>query len=586
MTVRQKIVLGITLVFAAAVYVPQLAYAGVNDFVISSFDSQMTLGRNAENRSTLKTTETIVAGFPEFDQNHGLERAIPKEYDGHATNLQIQSVTDENGTARTYSTYDDSNGNLIVRMADMNAYVHGQQIYVLTYTQQDVTKHFSDKNDDEFYWDINGTEWKVPIGQLSLTLTLQDPLAKAHNGQNSCYEGAAKSTQECTITQNGSVISAATSDLAAGENMTVAVGFAPHTFVEYQRTFVETLLLVWVIMQIVAGVILLVALIWISVAYYRWRYRTREEDPVAPEYIPPKDASVSAAATTMPGLTAVGTAQLIDLAVRRYIRLSETKGSFGSHDYTIEVVKDITQLGPEETELLSDIYKHMPVVGEKFELKKLKQDYGFGTRVGDNQLKVQKLAKDTYGLFEKNDARKKMYRRWAMTWLIIGIVLLTIPFIFLAIALFAFSFFATQLTDRGLALRRYMLGLKMYIKVAETERLKMSQSPEAVSALAEFDAEGESKMLRLYERLLPYAILFGEEKNWSAELGKYYEKIGTQPDWYVGQTAFNAVMFSSAMHSMSQSMNSYAGGSGSSSGGAGGGGFSGGGGGGGGGGGV
>jgi uncharacterized membrane protein len=92
--------------------------------------------------------------------------------------------------------------------------------------------------------------------------------------------------------------------------------------------------------------------------------------------------------------------------------------------------------------------------------------------------------------------------------------------------------------------------------------------------------------LRLYERLLPYAILFGEEKKWSAELGKYYEKVGMQPDWYSGQSMFNAAVFSAAMSGISRSMNTYAGGTSSSTGGSGGGGFSGGGGGGGGGGGV
>ena len=95
------------------------------------------------------------------------------------------------------------------------------------------------------------------------------------------------------------------------------------------------------------------------------------------------------------------------------------------------------------------------------------------------------------------------------------------------------------------------------------------------------DVASDPKLLvTLYERVLPYAVLFGQEKEWNKQLGAYYETAGNSPDWYIGQSAFNAAVFSSAMSSFSQaSASSYSSsGSGSS-----GGGFSGGGGGGGGG---
>ena len=49
------------------------------------------------------------------------------------------------------------------------------------------------------------------------------------------------------------------------------------------------------------------------------------------------------------------------------------------------------------------------------------------------------------------------------------------------------------LTDKGLALRRYLAGLKMYIEVAETERLKMLQSPEGDGVIAA--AGSDSKVI-------------------------------------------------------------------------------------------
>ena len=85
---------------------------------------------------------------------------------------------------------------------------------------------------------------------------------------------------------------------------------------------------------------------------------------------------------------------------------------------------------------------------------------------------------------------------------------------------------------------------------------------------------------------LPYAVLFSLEKEWAAELGRYY--VDETPDYYSGSGAFNAAVFASSIGGLSSSAaSSFSGSSSSSSSsGGGGGGSSGGGGGGGGAGGV
>ena len=101
--------------------------------------------------------------------------------------------------------------------------------------------------------------------------------------------------------------------------------------------------------------------------------------------------------------------------------------------------------------------------------------------------------------------------------------------------------------------------------------------------VAGFDASGdEKKLIKLYERVLPYAVLFGQEKEWSKQIGHYYEQAGEQPDWYSGAGAFSAIAFASGMSSLDTAASNASGYS-SSSGGSSGGGFAGGGGGGGGG---
>ncbi|MET0725549.1 MAG: DUF2207 domain-containing protein, partial [Leifsonia sp.] len=161
------------------------------------------------------------------------------------------------------------------------------------------------------------------------------------------------------------------------------------------------------------------------------------------------------------------------------------------------------------------------------------------------------------------------------------------PAVFLAVALAAIvlaviAVSKMPLEAKGAELRDHLRGLDEYIRLAEADRIRYLQSPQGAerTPIATDDRE---QLLRLNERLLPWAVLFGREKQWTAELGRYYEENGTQPGWYVGGQPFNAAVFASSVASVTSSASSsYS----AASGGSGGGASSGGGGGGGGGGGV
>lgn len=232
------------------------------------------------------------------------------------------------------------------------------------------------------------------------------------------------------------------------------------------------------------------------------------------------------------------------------------------------------------------MFGSLPVVGKRLNLKKLQNNAGYYSRTLDNDEMFENLVRHSYGLRAVDDDMKRWGRRWGSFALTIAVLTLSVAWLIAMIAIFILSMKPWRLTDKGLALKRYLEGLKMYIGVAETERLKMLQSPEGaekVRSIVDGDPTAGPKLLvKLYERVLPYAVLFGQEKQWNAQLGRYYETANGSPDWYAGQTAFNAAAFSSAMSSFSQA-SSHASSISSSSGGSGGGGFSGGGGGGGGG---
>jgi uncharacterized membrane protein YgcG len=157
---------------------------------------------------------------------------------------------------------------------------------------------------------------------------------------------------------------------------------------------------------------------------------------------------------------------------------------------------------------------------------------------------------------------------------------IAIGFAIIATIATAILLFRTPVTARGAEVRDHLTGLELYIHLAEADRLRMLQSPEG--ALRERnESTGDTDVLKVYEALLPYAVLFGLEKEWSVELSRYYTE--RSPDWYSGSGAFNGAIFASSIASMSDSIaSSYTGSASSSSrGGSGGGGSSGGGGGGG-----
>ncbi|MDF2990777.1 MAG: hypothetical protein K0S37_1291 [Microbacterium sp.] len=111
------------------------ARADVEDFTFDAFHADMLLSRSADGHAALQVTETIVARFPDEDQNKGIVRALPDDYDGVPLRTQVVSVTDGNGAAIPYEI-ETSRGEVRVLTGD-DTFVRGVQTYVISYTQRD-----------------------------------------------------------------------------------------------------------------------------------------------------------------------------------------------------------------------------------------------------------------------------------------------------------------------------------------------------------------------------------------------------------------------------------------------------------------
>ncbi|HEY6800328.1 MAG TPA: hypothetical protein VI121_06770, partial [Agromyces sp.] len=64
--------------------------------------------------------------------------------------------------------------------------------------------------------------------------------------------------------------------------------------------------------------------------------------------------------------------------------------------------------------------------------------------------------------------------------------------------------------------REHLEGLRQYIGLVESERMRVLQSPSGAEVISS-DAEPGARF-HLHERLLPYAVLFGLEREWIARL--------------------------------------------------------------------
>jgi uncharacterized membrane protein len=159
------------------------------------------------------------------------------------------------------------------------------------------------------------------------------------------------------------------------------------------------------------------------------------------------------------------------------------------------------------------------------------------------------------------------------------VVMSFIAFLVLLSSVYAFSKH-TVLTPEGAQTYEYLQGVKEFIRVADADRLRMLQSYSG----AERRRDGAADVIHIYERLLPYAILFGMEKEWGEVLERAYTQAQRGATWIGDPTSFLLQMHLASFLASSNSAVTYSApstGSSSSAGGSFGGGFSGGGGGGG-----
>ena len=630
----------ITLILASATP----AFAGTNDFYFDSFEADYYLNRSSTatsddsavlgDQGDLHIEETLTAVFPSYDQNHGIERCIPRYYKDTG-NLDVASfIIYQDGVLADHTARLTSDGFYCLRIGSANTYVHGQVEYKISYDYENVIVKFTDVDYQELYWDTNGTSWDQKFG--SLTARLHIPTKFANNltaNPFSCYVGSygESGQNRCTITESaedgGKLITFATGTLHAGENLTMNAMFKDGTFTAI-KTKPVTVVKNYIFFFILGGVIIFFGTIIAIIVSKRKKYQdkiTLAKDKAVPvQYTPLKGISVAEMAENYLKSTrgSANVATLIELATSHKIELEKgEKKTFGGYKWKVHV-KNLDEVTREQEIVLEILNGGSEVnVGDTIDVKSRSSTATLRLLAQSFQEKVLEALQNK-GLYEK-DAKDKKSSNASVVAVVIVAMVFGFPLIFSVIPMFLVGIFTSSVSNNqtviyvgaaylipaiiiisiasiitiisiavsnskykkhtleGIKASKYLDGLKEYMELAEEERLKFLQSVEGADTT-------HNGIVKLYEKLLPYAIIFGIEDSWMSELNKYYQFDDvTDPDWVTAGVLLSASDFrsfssytSSAISSSTMSESS-----GSSSGfsGGGGGGFSGGGGGGGGG---
>ncbi len=605
-----------------------------------SFVADYYLNKENDGSSSLRVVEEITAVFPDDSAEHGLTRTLPFtgiEDLSHQKTLDLTAT--RNGKPEDIALIQTEADYFDIRIGNANRTVSGTQVYKLEYTYRNVITE-SDQNFQTLYWNANGSDWSKGFSRLTARVHFGKDLNHAYTNKSWCYTGAYGSVarEKCTITKIDDGLEFTTESLRAHESLTFDIAFAPNTFKTNDngytldtKLYVDNRLMTMTIVAAGLGIIISIFAIyaWYSVDSKRKYYKGLF---IKPEYTPPLGFSVAEMAENYIGQTygSKQVATLIDLAVNHKVELVKTEqsGLFGkkSNAWTIRVKSEaLTRQQLIVLQILAGsnapirINQEIVLCSHTSNSALVKLGEEFETNI-KQQLELQGLFEPTKKTLKTADSANfapishsaprhlsvfilLLMVIWVIGWIVAALIALDestlpsyvvlphaeimIPLLILITLGVAIFLLVVQInvsryekrTLKGLEYSRYLDGLKEYMKMAETERLQMLQSVKGADTT-------HAGIVKLYEKLLPYALIFNLEKSWLDELSRYYEMddVAT-PTWYIGVGAFSAQDFTSAIAQVSSSASSaiVSSSSSSSSSSGGGGGFAGGGGGGGGG---
>jgi hypothetical protein len=536
---------------------------------IQDFNTKVTINRDA----SLNVSETITYDFG-GESKHGIYRFIPM-LDGNKKNFGISQikVSDQNGQPSKFEAYKEGD-NQVIKIGDADVLISGKHVYQIDYKiKNGMIAH---ENHDELYLNVTGVQWPVAIISSEAEVILPDSFDQK-DLQKYCYAGAYSSKQTCyssdfKFTADGKVdgVHFFSGPLESEQGLTVVVGL-PKGFITYPpKTFLirvfEATNTPWVFLLSVIFLAVLLSF-WIKI-----KSSARGSGTIIPQYDAPDGLTPAEIGTIVD--TRLDnkdiSADIVNLAVKGYLKIISQKKEgiiVSKKEFILEKLKNSDDLANDwEKDLMdrifeyrqnNDVNKAINLFGPLKTLFRGLQAKTSGPAPFGSDVKLSDLQGGF--MFDLRNIRKALYKSlvdkgyfqsypqkikiWLIVLSVFCFILAKIFFgvsLLLSLSIFLDAFIAAVFsaiwpvrTQKGELTKEYIKGLKLYLNVAEKDRLDFHNAPD--------------KTPQCFEKLLPYAIALGVEKNWAKQFQGIYT---AQPNWYQGNLgAFNAVIFADSLKS-------------------------------------
>jgi len=482
-----------------------------NDYEIKSFHTDVKINEDG----TFNVEETIDIFFNE--KRRGIYRDIPYQYliDGKKYNIEITDIKVEGENTKVTN----ENKNKKIRIGDPDIFISGHKTYYINYK---VSKALLEQEDAfEFYWNITGNDWDVPIDEASFTITYPDEVELSLEDIRIFADdyGSEFTAVEYDVSRN-QLTGKSTRIIPPGEGISVAtkisanqLNIAPEDLGQIQIPKVYPKDLYFPVPALLLG--------WF---FWFWKRKDRRETPeeVPDKFYPPDDM----------GPTEVGT--FFDFQVNNrdmlalipkwgnegLIKLESIPKTDGKYDIYFHKEGEIDQDAPAyEQELFKGLFDNSNVIF----LEDLKNKF---YKIFSSSKSM--FSKDTilHHLYDK-DSKNKLHNPWSLIlWLglIITGVLLMVGFhfwisgillIIFAIAGIVITFSRPKMSDRGFRIHNHLRGLENFLR---------DPAPDEIQKLVKND-------FSYLDKIFPYVVAFGLDTKWNSKL-KTIDGLYRDPTWY------------------------------------------------------
>ena len=532
----------------------------VNYWYIKDFKTNIEVRED----SSVLVEERIIADCGNATDKHGIFRILPTKFKTEEktfiTPVTLLEITDFNGNPHKFSTKKTSDA-ITWKIGDPDITVRGENYYKIKYIVENAVRT-ENPNFDEFYWNLLGPFWDLEIDNFEATIVFPE------KGAVDYYTGELKNKSKelaSYIWEDEHTLKVySISRVPKMQGITISV-VLPKIFTPYTPSFKEKYGdLFWFLIPVIVFTIFY--MLWVKYGNDPKITKTTIPEYDVPENLTPMELGM--VMTNGRWFSKYITAAIINLAVKGYIKIEKESFKiliFTKNDFKLTKLKDEGDLSGDEQMLMRKLFDGKKTVmisdlKNSFykDVKKIKE------RVMDN-LYDKKLV-EVIGM-----QLKGFIIFIGGAFVFFGVSYLSRDFYFglsLVISGLISIFFGiimAKRTEKGTEVMWKIKGFRLYMKTAEEHRQRFYEKE------------------NIFEKFLPYAIVFGMAKLWAKKMEKiygeeYFRKY--HPAWYIsGSSVFDCNSFNSSLKGLTKSISanvspksSGAGGVGGVGGGAGGGG--------------